>query len=149
VFAAADGAGAASAAGGAAGATAKTTKPMNIVFVSAEVAPWSKTGGLGDVVGSLPIELAKRGHKVMSIAPRYDQYAGAWDTSVTVNVMGKEVRYFHENKKGVDRVFVDHPDFLAKVWGKTGSKLYGTKSGADFQDNHSPTPCSATLPLRP
>lgn len=26
--------------------------------------------------------------------------------------------------------------FLAKVWGKTGSKLYGPKSGADYLDNH-------------
>lgn len=34
--------------------------PLNIVFVSAEVSPWSKTGGLGDVVGGLPVELAKR-----------------------------------------------------------------------------------------
>ena len=48
----------------------KTAMPMNIVFVAAEVAPWSKTGGLGDVVGGLPIELARRGHKVMTIAPR-------------------------------------------------------------------------------
>jgi len=31
---------------------AKTDKPLNIVFVSTEVAPWSKTGGLGDVVRS-------------------------------------------------------------------------------------------------
>jgi hypothetical protein len=35
--------------------------PLNVVFVSAEVSPWSKTGGLGDVVGGLPVELAKRG----------------------------------------------------------------------------------------
>lgn len=48
----------------------KTSTPMNIVFVAAEVAPWSKTGGLGDVVGGLPVELARRGHKVMTIAPR-------------------------------------------------------------------------------
>ena len=45
------------------------------------------------------------------------------------------MRYFHAKKQGVERVFVDHPTFLAKVWGKTGSKLYGMKSGADFKDN--------------
>lgn len=45
-------------------------KPMDIVFVSAEAAPWSKTGGLGDVVGSLPIALADRGHRVMVVVPR-------------------------------------------------------------------------------
>jgi len=45
-------------------------RPLDIVFVSAEVAPWSKTGGLGDVVGSLPIALAARGHRVMVVAPR-------------------------------------------------------------------------------
>ncbi|KIZ02334.1 putative granule-bound starch synthase 1, chloroplastic/amyloplastic [Monoraphidium neglectum] len=50
--------------------------PLSIAFVAAEVAPWSKTGGLGDVVGGLPIELAKRGHKVITIAPRWVRHAG-------------------------------------------------------------------------
>ena len=44
---------------------------MDIIFVSAEAAPWSKTGGLGDVVGSLPIALAQRGHRVMVVTPRW------------------------------------------------------------------------------
>ena len=36
----------------------KSAKPLNVVFVSAEVAPWSKTGGLGDVVrATLPTDL--------------------------------------------------------------------------------------------
>ena len=51
----------------------------------------------------------------MSIAPRYDQYSDAWDTSVTVNVLGEDVRFFHTNKSGVDRVFIDHDMFLSKV----------------------------------
>lgn len=108
---------------------------MQLAFVSAEVAPWSKTGGLGDVLSGLPVALAQRGHKVMTVAPRYDQYVDAWDTDVVLDIMGEKVRFFHAKKQGVDRVFVDHPWFLAKVWGKTGSKIYGKKTGADFRDN--------------
>lgn len=51
--------------------TNQAANPLRIVFVSAEVGPWSKTGGLGDVVGGLPIALAQRGHSVLTIAPRY------------------------------------------------------------------------------
>lgn len=112
---------------------------MTIVFVATEVHPWCKTGGLGDVVGGLPPALAAMGHRVMTIAPRYDQYKDAWDTSVLVEVnIGdtvETVRFFHCYKRGVDRVFVDHPMFLEKVWGKTGAKLYGPTTGTDYRDN--------------
>lgn len=112
---------------------------MNIVFVSAEVAPWSKTGGLGDVLGGLPPALAAKGHRVMTVSPRYDQYKDAWDTDVTIDVkvgnLVETVRFFHSHKRGVDRVFVDHPLFLAKVYGKTASKVYGPVTGIDYDDN--------------
>ncbi|XVF53188.1 hypothetical protein PTKIN_Ptkin05aG0080300 [Pterospermum kingtungense] len=112
---------------------------MNIVFVSAECGPWSKTGGLGDVLGGLPPAMAAKGHRVMTVCPRYDQYKDAWDTSVLVELkFGDEtetVRFFHCYKRGVDRVFVDHPMFLEKVWGKTGSKIYGPRAGVDYKDN--------------
>jgi starch synthase len=55
---------------------------MNMVFVGAECAPWSKTGGLGDVMGSLPKAMQRRGHRVMVVAPRYGMYQDAIDTSV-------------------------------------------------------------------
>ncbi|XP_020226854.1 granule-bound starch synthase 1, chloroplastic/amyloplastic [Cajanus cajan] len=112
---------------------------MNLIFVGTEVGPWSKTGGLGDVLGGLPPALAANGHRVMTIAPRYDQYKDAWDTSVVIEVKvgdkTEKVRFFHCYKRGVDRVFVDHPLFLAKVWGKTGTKIYGQTTGDDYDDN--------------
>ncbi|WIA09124.1 hypothetical protein OEZ85_008536 [Tetradesmus obliquus] len=88
---------------------------MNIVMVGAECAPWSKTGGLGDVMGALPKAFARRGHRVMVVAPRYEIYDDAWETGIRriFRVMNQdvEVGYFHAFLDGVDYVFVDHPSF--------------------------------------
>lgn len=46
---------------------------MNILFVSSEVAPFAKTGGLADVCGALPLELARLGHQVAVMMPAYRQ----------------------------------------------------------------------------
>ena len=44
---------------------------MRILFISSEVAPYSKTGGLGDVAGALPARLRALGHDVAVVTPRY------------------------------------------------------------------------------
>ncbi|KAI3974388.1 hypothetical protein MKX01_031057 [Papaver californicum] len=79
------------------------------------------------------------GHHVMTVSPHYDKYKDAWDTNVSVEMkigdIIETVRFFRCYKRGVDRVFVDHPLFLEKVWGKTGSKIYGPNAGSDYQDN--------------
>ncbi|EFN59970.1 hypothetical protein CHLNCDRAFT_6734, partial [Chlorella variabilis] len=97
---------------------------MNVVFVGAECAPWSKTGGLGDVMQALPKAMAARGHRVMCIAPRYKNYDDAWETGVRhrmkVYDSDQEVGYFHAYQDGVDYVFVDHPSFHA--W---AAEIYG------------------------
>jgi len=89
----------------------------NLVFVASECAPWSKTGGLGDVMGSLPKALAERGHRVMCVAPRYKNYPEAIDTGVVWSypIFGgdQEVRYFHAYIDGVDWLFIDHGCFQA------------------------------------
>ena len=46
---------------------------MNILFVSSEVAPFGKTGGLGDVASALPRVLGARGHDVRVVMPMYQR----------------------------------------------------------------------------
>ncbi|MEW6130228.1 MAG: glycogen synthase GlgA [Acidobacteriota bacterium] len=45
---------------------------MNILFVASEVVPYAKTGGLADVAGALPKALARLGHRVRIVMPRYN-----------------------------------------------------------------------------
>jgi starch synthase len=104
---------------------------MNIAIVAAEVAPWSKTGGLGDVCGALPRALVALGHRVVTIAPRYKDYPDAWDTGTRalIFLFGQlhEVRYFHARTDGVHHIFVDHPSFHR-------AGIYGDSSGP-YGDN--------------
>ena len=48
-----------------------TQHPLNLLMVSSEAVPYAKTGGLADVVGALPLELAKLGHDVILLLPHY------------------------------------------------------------------------------
>ncbi|KAG6537603.1 soluble starch synthase 2-2, chloroplastic/amyloplastic-like [Zingiber officinale] len=88
---------------------------MNVIVVAVECAPWSKTGGLGDVAGALPKALAKRGHRVMVIAPRYGNYSEAKVIGdlkrYKVDGQDMEVTYYHAYIDSVDFVFIDSPIF--------------------------------------
>ncbi|KMZ65071.1 Starch synthase [Zostera marina] len=116
----------------------KTKVRHNIVFVTSEVAPYSKTGGLGDVSGSLPIALAARGHRVMVVSPRYingstnERFASAKDVGYRSTIYCFEgehqVGYFHEYRSGVDWVFIDHLSY------QRAGNPYGDENGA-FGDN--------------
>ena len=79
----------------------------DIFWISAEVYPFSSSGGLGFVSGALPVTLAERGHTVTVIAPKYggDAYDGVTFSGVTVDVLDTTVGFHTLFKDGVNYVF--------------------------------------------
>ncbi|MBA2320279.1 MAG: glycogen synthase [Deltaproteobacteria bacterium] len=109
---------------------------MDVCVVAAELAPWSKTGGLGDVAGALPRALAARGHRVMTVSPRYNRAGDQAETGVRAafHMFGGDhfVSYAVSGSDGSERdgvlnVFVDNPCFHR-------GGIYGDSHGA-FGDN--------------
>lgn len=107
---------------------------MKVCFVTSEIAPFSKSGGMGDVCRALADALAARGHEVVTVSPRYasvdlDELTY---TEVTFDVPGAGTHHrvgLHEvTRHGVRHLFVDHPMFHR-------GGLYGDEGGA-FGDNH-------------
>jgi starch synthase len=104
---------------------------LDIVWVAAEMAPFSKTGGLGDVAGALPKALAARGHRVLAVSPRYKNVPEARELPIqtVVNLFGTDhtIKYFVLDRDGVRWVLVDNPCFHR-------SGIYGDERGA-YGDN--------------
>jgi len=94
---------------------------MNILFVAAEVVPFSKTGGLADVAGALPLALGKLGHDVLIATPQYRDQAGQrlvrLSDRVRVIFIEHPGYFFRDGIYGtVDpkRGYQDHPDNAAR-----------------------------------
>jgi starch synthase len=110
---------------------------MHIVFAASECTPLAKTGGLADVVSSLPKELVKLGHKVSVFLPYYRQVAKlAPDAPVVLQSVtipfpsyNRFVRILDGGvTDGVRTYFVDSPELFDR------ESFYGTPSG-DYPDN--------------
>lgn len=115
-------------------------RPLNILFASTEVAPFSKTGGLGDVAAALPKALAARGHRVSVFTPLYhglDPVENRFSrrllpleiptkakTQKKVEANIWETRMAH----GAKIFFLDYPEFFDR------EGIYGYDGGA-FDDN--------------
>lgn len=101
---------------------AETSKKMQIVFGSAECAPFVKTGGLGDVAGSLPAALVRAGAEVIVMVPKYatikDEYKAQMEHFSDFYVsLGWRNEYCGLEKlehDGVTYMFVDNERYFAR-----------------------------------
>jgi starch synthase len=109
---------------------------MKIVFIAPEGVPFSKTGGLADVVGALPKALAAAGHEVQTILPRHRMTKPGKPmpglNSVTVPLpSGLKFAAIQDGgtSGGVQTHLVEMPEFFDR------DQLYTVK-GRDYPDNH-------------
>lgn len=101
---------------------ADSSKNMQIVFASAECAPFVKTGGLGDVAGSLPAALVRAGAEVIVMVPKYatikDEYKAQMEHFSDFYVsLGWRNEYCGLEKlehDGVTYMFIDNERYFAR-----------------------------------
>ncbi|MEQ3345333.1 glycogen synthase GlgA [Collinsella sp. CLA-SR-H006] len=101
---------------------ADSSKKMQIVFASAECAPFVKTGGLGDVAGSLPAALVRAGAEVIVMVPKYatikDEYKVQMEHFSDFYVsLGWRNEYCGLEKlehDGVTYMFIDNERYFAR-----------------------------------
>jgi starch synthase len=101
---------------------------MHVAFVTSEMVPYVKTGGLADVSGALPKALVKLGHRVTVVLPRYRQvpfppgeFAGS--VHVPVDAISRSAGFYRSLRDdGVEVVFVEHPPFYDRdvLYGEYG-----------------------------
>ena len=110
---------------------------MHIAFAASECVPFSKTGGLADVVGALPRALAALGHTVSVYIPRYRQTRLADPETVVRSItipfddkyrFCSVVQAGTNTPAGVKFYFVDYPPYFDR------DGLYGSPAG-DYPDN--------------
>jgi starch synthase len=108
---------------------------MKITFAASEGVPFSKTGGLADVVGALPRALVELGHSATVFLPRYKHTKAETKVALSSVTIPFDDQYRFcsvldgGKSHGVQFYFVDYPPFFDR------EALYGVPGGGDYPDN--------------
>lgn len=102
--------------------TESTQQKLHVAFASAEAAPFVKTGGLGDVAGSLPQALKAAGAEVVVLVPKYDTIAQEFkdrmehlcDFYVPLGWRTEYCGIERLNHRGVDYLFIDNEHYFSR-----------------------------------
>ncbi len=89
---------------------------MNILFAASEAVPYSASGGLGEVAGSLPKAIAERGHNCAVVIPMYKSISDEmrihmeFVANITVDVSWRKqyCGIFKAKKNGIVYYFIDN-----------------------------------------
>lgn len=111
---------------------------LRILFVSSEMMPLSKTGGLGDVSFSLPAALRRLGHDVRVLTPFYGSVLqagiGTGDLLATLPMPGfsepVELRLYVDPRHGVPIYLLNYPPYYLRY-----GNIYQDPFGKDWSDN--------------
>jgi len=110
---------------------------MHVACVAPECVPFVKTGGLADVIGSLPREIASRGHKVTVYLPFYRQVQSHFpQKKIALQSITVPFQYYNRfvavidggKRDGVQFYFIDSPELFDR------EGVYGTQAG-EYLDN--------------
>ena len=108
--------------------------PIRLLSVAAEMFPFVKTGGLGDVVGSLPHALAPYGVEVTTLLPGYPAVMAALSARTQVmrqpDLLGHEATLWSAHVAGLDLLVLDVP----ALFNRPGNPYLGPE-GQDWPDN--------------
>lgn len=111
---------------------------MRVLMVTPEATPFAQTGGLGEVLSALPVELAALGVQVDVLMPKYrgitpDHFdIKKSEVSIEVTLNAKAVKaglWEHVGKNGARYGFLECDDYYDRDY------LYGTPDGGDYEDN--------------
>jgi starch synthase len=113
------------------------SRPPRVLHVAAELYPWVKTGGLGDVIAALPPALVGQGIDVRLCLPGFPSLLEAFSLSDVARLLtpfsGERVRVAFAYLPGsrVAAYLVDHPEFYDRPGGP-----YAAPDGREWPDNH-------------
>ena len=108
---------------------------MNVLFVASECAPFVKTGGLADVIGSVPKSLEGLGHEVRILLPAYpalNKWLKHGDVLLELeDLFGGRARVFAVKANDLQLLLLEAPH----LYDREGS-IYLDPEGKDWEDNH-------------
>jgi starch synthase len=113
-------------------------KPLSVLFATSEMAPWVKTGGLGDVAAALPVALRRAGHDVRVLLPFYPALQRAFSQAAEIALLPALApslpasRLLAADSDGLPLLLLDCPGLFVRP-----GNPYLAADGRDWPDNAS------------